>query len=62
MVQSELLEARMVNGEAINIKELCQLASTIVRIASRLGLERVAKNVNPPSVQQYLEYQAKQAR
>ena len=61
VVQSELLEARMVNGEAINITELCQLASTMVRIASRLGLERVARNVNPPSVQQYLEHQAKQA-
>ena len=33
VVQSELLEARMVNGQAINITELCQLASTTVRIA-----------------------------
>ena len=40
-----LLEARMVNGQVINITELCRLASTAVRIASRLGLERVAKNV-----------------
>src|SRR6478735_4783158 len=38
-VQAELLEARMVNGEEIDIGQLCTLASTAVRIASRLGLE-----------------------
>ena len=52
-VQAELLEARMVNGEQIDIGQLCMLASTSVRIASRLGLERRARNVTP-SVGQYL--------
>ncbi|HEY7194900.1 MAG TPA: hypothetical protein VH439_14255 [Gemmatimonadales bacterium] len=46
-VQAELLEARMVNGEQVDILTLCTLASTTVRIASRLGLERQAKNVTP---------------
>jgi hypothetical protein len=45
-VQAELLEARMVRGEKIDISVLCTLASTAVRIASRLGLERVAKPVD----------------
>jgi hypothetical protein len=46
-VQSELLEAKMVNGEAIDIGTLCMLASTTVRISQRLGLNRVAKDATP---------------
>jgi hypothetical protein len=54
-VQAELLEARMVNGEQIDVGTLCTLASTTLRIASRLGLERRAKNVTP-TVKAYLEH------
>ena len=54
-VQAELLEARMVNGEQIDIGQLCTLASTTVRIASRLGVERRAKP-RPPTVNDYLEH------
>src|SRR3954453_2050455 len=39
-VQAEMLEARMVNGDAIDIATLCTLASTTVRLSQRLGLER----------------------
>src|SRR6185503_20678772 len=46
-VQAELLEARMVNGEQIDIGQLGMLAANSVRIASRLGLERRARNVTP---------------
>ena len=52
-VQAEMLEARMVNGEAIDIATLCTLASTTVRLSQRLGLERRARNITP-SVGQYL--------
>ena len=52
-VQAEMLEARMVNGEAINIATLCTLASTTVRLSQRLGLERRARDVTP-SLGQYL--------
>ncbi|MGE4255923.1 MAG: hypothetical protein AB7E84_12065 [Xanthobacteraceae bacterium] len=45
-VQSELLEARMVNGEQVDVATLCTLASTTVRISSRLGIERVPKEVD----------------
>jgi hypothetical protein len=44
-VQSELLEARMVNGEAIDVSTLCTLASTVVRLSARLGIERVPREV-----------------
>jgi len=46
-VQSELLEARMVNGEQVDIGLLCQLASTAVRLSTRVGIERVARQVGP---------------
>jgi hypothetical protein len=52
-VQAEMLEARMVNGEQIDIATLCTLASTTVRLSQRLGLERRARNMTP-SVGQYL--------
>ena len=35
-VQAEMLEARMVNGDAIDIAMLCTLASTTVRLSQRL--------------------------
>ena len=54
-VQAEMLEARMVDGEQIDVGQLCTLASTTVRIASRLGLERRAKPVTP-TVKDYLEH------
>src|SRR5580765_8858967 len=52
-VQAEMLEARMVNGDAIDIATPCTLASTTGRLSQRLGLERRARNVTP-SVTQYL--------
>src|SRR5262249_48937458 len=53
VVQSELLEARMVNGEQVDIGLLCQLASTAVRLSTRVGVERVPKDVEP-SLSDYL--------
>lgn len=49
-VQSELIESRMVNGEPIDIATLCTLASTCVRLSSRLGIERVPKDIGGPSL------------
>jgi hypothetical protein len=49
-VCSELVEARLVNGAPINVSELCALASTSLRLSSRLGLERVPKDVSGPSL------------
>ena len=46
-VQAEMLEARMVNGEPIDISQLCTLAWTTVRLSQRLGLERKQRDVTP---------------
>jgi hypothetical protein len=46
-VQAEVLEAKMVNGEQVDIGTLCTLASTTVRLSQRLGVERVPRDVTP---------------
>jgi hypothetical protein len=60
VVQSELIEARMINGEQVDIGTLCTLASTTVRLSQRLGIERVPRDVSP-SLVDYLEQQQRAA-
>jgi hypothetical protein len=51
---AEGLEADLANGKQIDIGEHCLLSSTLVRLASRIGLNRHAHEI-VPSVAQYLE-------
>jgi hypothetical protein len=53
-VIAEQMEARLANGEEINIAEHAQLASTLVRIAQRIGIDRRARNITP-SLPDYLD-------
>lgn len=46
-VLSEQLEARAIAGEPVNVTEFCTLASTSVRIAARLGINRVPRTLTP---------------
>jgi hypothetical protein len=46
-VLAESMEARLANGEQIDIAEHALLSSTLVRIAQRIGINRVPKNVTP---------------
>jgi hypothetical protein len=55
-VLAEAMEAKLVNGEPIDIAEHSLLASTLVRIAQRIGINRIPKNVTP-SIADYLEQQ-----
>jgi hypothetical protein len=52
-VLAEQMEARLAKGEEINIAEHGLLCSTLVRIAQRIGINRVPKIV--PSLHDYLE-------
>src|SRR5262249_10041277 len=45
-VMAEALEGRLVRGEQVDVGELCALSSTTVRLAAKLGLERVAREVS----------------
>jgi hypothetical protein len=51
-VLAEVTEAKLINGEPVDITELCTLTSTVVRIASRVGLDRVPREVE--SIEEYL--------
>jgi hypothetical protein len=54
-VLAEQMESRLANGEQIDIAEHALLASTLVRIARRIGVNRVPRDVTPsPSVVEYL--------
>ena len=53
-VMAEQMESRLASGEEISIQEHALLCSTLVRIAQRIGINRVPKNVTP-SLAQYLE-------
>jgi hypothetical protein len=46
-VLAEQLESRLANGEQVDINEHATLSSTLVRLASRIGIDRVPKDVTP---------------
>jgi hypothetical protein len=45
---AERLESRLANGEAIDIQEHATLSSTLVRLAARIGIDRVPIDVTDP--------------
>ena len=46
-VQLEQLEAKLADGADIDISEYSLLTSTLVRVVSRLGINRVARDIHP---------------
>ena len=46
-VLAEALEARLANGEEVDIAEHALLSSTLVRLAQRIGINRIARDVSP---------------
>ena len=52
-VLAEAMEAKAVSGAAIDVNEFCTLASTTVRLAQRVGINRVPRNVTP-SLNEYV--------
>jgi hypothetical protein len=50
-VLAEDLETRAINGEVVDITTFCQLASTVVRLSSRCGVERVPRDVTSTDMQ-----------
>jgi hypothetical protein len=51
---AEAMEADLVNGKQIDISEHCLLSSTLVRLANRIGINRIPKDVSL-TVSEYLE-------
>src|SRR5262249_61632895 len=59
-VLAERMESQLANGAEINIAEHAVLCSTLVRLAQRIRINRVPKNITP-SLADYLEQQQQQA-
>jgi hypothetical protein len=55
------LNARLLLGEEVDITAHASAISTMVRIASRIGIHRVARDVTPPSVEAYLAHKQQRA-
>lgn len=47
-VLAEALETKLANGEQINIAEHATLSSTLVRLATRIGIDRKLKDITDP--------------
>jgi hypothetical protein len=52
-VLAEMMEARLARGEQIDVGEHSQLSSTMVRIAQRIGVNKIPVDVTP-SLESYL--------
>jgi hypothetical protein len=50
------LNARLLLGEKLDILEYSTAISTMVRVASRIGLHRVATDITPPPVGDYADH------
>jgi hypothetical protein len=46
-VQAESMEAKLAQGEQISLTDHSLISSTLCRLASRLGIERRAKQITP---------------
>jgi hypothetical protein len=44
---AEAHEAKLANGEEVDVAELAHLSSTLCRLATRIGLKRIARDVTP---------------
>jgi hypothetical protein len=56
-VLAENIETRLAMGETIDLAEHCTISSTLVRLATRPGINRHAKVIVPP-LRDYLESKA----
>jgi hypothetical protein len=55
------LNVKALLGQKIDVADYCQLASTMTRIGSRLGLTRKARTVETPHLSDYLDGKANEA-
>jgi hypothetical protein len=55
-VHAELMDSKFISGKNVDILQYAVIASTLCRIASRIGMKRAAKQV--PYLSEYMEIQA----
>jgi hypothetical protein len=60
-VMAEQMESKLAGGEEIDVQRHALLCSTLVRIAQRIGINRVPKNITP-TLSDYLQEYAAEAK
>jgi hypothetical protein len=60
-VLAEQMEARLANGEEIDISEHALLCSTLTRLSTRLGIDRRAREITPDPLDYAQSYAAPEA-
>jgi hypothetical protein len=59
-VQAEMMEAALVDGKPVDIGEYATLVSTLTRVATRIGINRIARNITP-TLKDYVEHRRAEA-
>ena len=54
VVMAENMEAALVQGQTVDIGDYSQLTSTMVRLASRIGLDRLPRDITPANLDAYI--------
>jgi hypothetical protein len=52
---AEALEARLINGQPVNAAEHALLSSTLCRLSSRIGIRRLPRSLQTPSLKDYFD-------
>lgn len=60
-VLAEQMESKLVEGTAIDLSEHAQLASTLCRLASRIGIDRISRDLTPTLAEYLAQKQAEMA-
>jgi hypothetical protein len=60
-VLAEQLESRLASGEQIDVAEHALLCSTLTRLSSRIGIDRVPREVTPDPLDYAREYDSAEA-
>jgi hypothetical protein len=59
-VLAEQMEARLVSGEQVDVQEHALLTSSLVRVAQRIGINRIPRNL-APTLDDYLRQKSEVA-
>jgi hypothetical protein len=59
-VRSDINTRAMMGTEAIDLLAYSTCVSTLTRVAAKIGMKRVARDINPPGVSEYLQHRERE--
>jgi hypothetical protein len=61
-VLAEQLESRLANGEQIDVQEHATLSSVLVRLATKIGVDRVPRDISGPTLSDLVRWDDEEQR